>query len=164
MNTETEGTVRSDAGRQPLKCWLNRRTVLVTTDVLRAVRGVDAESIYDAVDNFRLRWVFNISTDPAKVRELRFWAKEAIAPEFTQRLKLAGVMTQILGPDRARWSGSEIQQLLLVSRPTVMRLHRHGVLPGKVVRRTFWTTRQELEHFLQKRWVSAGLGLKEGNR
>jgi hypothetical protein len=138
----------------------SRRTVLVTTDVLRAVRGVDAETIHAAVDDFELRWVFNISADPARVRELRFWTKEIIAPEFTRRLNLAKAINEILGEGRSRWRGVEIQHLLLVSRPTIMRLHRHGDLPGKVVKGTFWTPRPALESFLRTRWHSAALGGK----
>jgi hypothetical protein len=163
MNPPPQRTVTGGAAPHRWNLPLNQRTVLVTTDVLRAVRGVDAEVIHAAVDDFRLRWVFNIAVDPAKARELRFWAKEVIAPEFTRTLSFAAALQEILGENRTRWRGAEIQQLLLISRPTIMRLHHHGDLPGKVVRGTFWTARPAVENFLRTRWVSAPLVFKRGN-
>ena len=49
-----------------------QRTVFLGVDVVRAMRGCDAETVFSMVDNGELRWVFDISLDQ-DTRELRFW-------------------------------------------------------------------------------------------
>jgi hypothetical protein len=128
----------------------SRRTVLVTLDVVRAVFGVDAEEVMKMVESGELQWVFDLSARGAAYRELRFWTRELVAPERCLMTPARAVQL-ILGEDRGRWRGTEIQQLLLVSRPSVLRWHRSGVLPGETLNRTLWVTRRTLEQFLTER-------------
>ena len=130
---------------------ISHRTVLVTVDMVRAALGVDADSVAAKVDAGELRWAFDVSVNAAELRELRFWAKEIIAPELTKSLTVAEAINQILGTERQRWRGTEIQHLLLVSRPTVMRLHHGGELPGEIVGNTLWVTRSGIQQFLKSR-------------
>lgn len=133
---------------------ISQRTVLVTLDMVRAVRGVDADTITAQVDAGELRWVWDVSTGEGAIRELRFWAKEIIAPEFCAGLKATKAVAEILGSDRARWRGVEIAQLLLVSRPQIFRLHESGELRGAVVSGTLYVDRAALEKFLARRLVN----------
>jgi hypothetical protein len=127
---------------------ISQRTVLVTMDMVRAALGLDADSVMARVEAGELRWVFDIATG-SQISELRFWAKEIIAPEFCAGLTLAQAMKEILGSERARWRGTEIQHLLLVSRPTVKKLHDDGRLPGDLVNGTFSFRRAAVESFLR---------------
>jgi hypothetical protein len=132
-----------------LQVSLSQRTVLVPTDVVRAVLGVDTEAVVEKVDAGELMWVFNVSAK-SNIRELRFWVRELQSPECG-RLSSEEAVQRILGDRRQRWCGTQIQQLLMISRPSVMRWHRAGDLPGEKVGRTFWTTRTALEQFLTSR-------------
>jgi hypothetical protein len=129
---------------------LSRRTVLVTADVVRAVYGVEAEAVTAKVDNGELQWVFDVSVRGNHVRVPRFWARELMAPGQCQ-MTPAQAVEMILGPDRQNWRSTEIQQLLMTSRATMMRWHRSRVLRGKTKGRTVWVTRGRLERFLLKR-------------
>jgi hypothetical protein len=140
---------------------ISQRTVLVTVDMVRAALGVDADSVIAKVEAGELRWVFDVSCG-GSISEWRFWAKEIIAPEFCAGLTLAGAMKEILGSERARWRGTEIQHLLLVSRPTVKKLHDDGALPGDIVGGTFSFRRATLETFLRQRLAS--VAPKNGGR
>lgn len=130
---------------------LSQRTVLVTVDMVRAVRGVDADSVFAAVDNGNLKWVFDVAPEinsaDRKVRELRFWAAEIIGPEFVAKLSIAEAIKSILGEHRQEWRGTQIEQLLLVSRPTVMRLNHSGNLPGEIIKGALRVGRPQLEQF-----------------
>jgi len=129
---------------------LSRRTVLVTADVVRAVYGVEAEAVTAKVESGELQWVFDVSVRGNHVRVPRFWARELMAPEQCQ-MTPAQAVAMILGPNRQNWRSTEIQQLLLTSRATMMRWHRSRVLRGKTKGRTVWVTRRRLERFLLKR-------------
>jgi hypothetical protein len=133
---------------------ISQRTVLVTVDMVRACKGVDADTITAQVDAGTLRWVWDVSNGAGAVRELRFWAKEIIVPEFCTALNPAQAINQILGSDRARWRGVEIAQLLLVSRPHIFRLHEAKELKGDVIGGTLYVNRPVLEKFLTVRLVN----------
>jgi hypothetical protein len=133
---------------------ISQRTVLVTVDMVRAALGVDADSVTAKVDAGELRWVWDVSCGTGAVRELRFWAKEIIAPEFTRAQSLPQVVAEVLGKERLRWRGTEIAHLLLVSRPQIFRLHEAGDLAGEIVGGTLYVTRAVLEKFLIKRRVA----------
>lgn len=133
---------------------ISQRTVLVTVDMVRACRGVDADTIMAQVDAGELRWVWDVSNGAGDVRELRFWAKEIIAPDFTGSLTPREAINQTLGTDRARWRGVEIAQLLLVSRPHIFRLHEADELRGEIVSGTLYVTRAVLEKFLTERLIN----------
>lgn len=105
-------------------------TPLVDLNAVRAVRGVDADTILADVDEGRLRWVWNVAAQPGEIRELRFWTLEVNLPDSVRRVTLEQVTDLILGA-RAEWRGPEIAQLLIVSRPTVHRL-QHELKAARV--------------------------------
>lgn len=140
---------------------ISQRTVLVTVDALRVHLGVDADTVLSRIDAGEYRWVFDVSAvrqrrlNSAKhVRELRVWAKEVIMPEVTSDLSPGEAVNQVLGK-RERFYGTEIAQLLLVSRPQIFRLHESKELAGDIVGGKLWVTRAVLENFLRKRLVNA---------
>ena len=151
--TETGLRLKGGPLQRGLNLPLSTRTVLVTLDTLRSVLGVDADSILAKVEAGELRWVFNVAVGD-DVRELRFWAKELIAPEFVTNLTIKQAIAEILGSQRARWRGTEIAQLLLVSRPTIMRLVNTEELPGDVIGGVIQVPRASLEKFLLARLLN----------
>ncbi len=134
----------------PRAAALSPRTALVSTDVVRAVLGVDAAAVASLVESGELAWVFDLSARQGKMRELRYWARELFAPEQCQ-ITPARAIQLILGKRRQRWRGTEIEQLLLASRPTILRWHRSGDLPGERIDHTFWVNREDLANFLRSR-------------
>jgi hypothetical protein len=136
---------------------INQRTVLVTVDTVRACLGVDAETINAKVDAGEYRFAFDVSAvrprrllSAKHVRELRLWTKEVIMPETTSGLTLLEAVQQILGT-RERFGGTEVAQLLLVSRPQIFRLHEGKELPGDIVGGKLWITRRTVQDFLLRR-------------
>jgi hypothetical protein len=138
--------------QRPLNLELSARTVLVTTATLRAVRGVDADTVTAWVEAGAYRWVFNVSAGDEGKRDLRFWAKEMIAPELCPA-DPAEAVAEILGTHSPRWRGTEVAQLLLISRPQVLDLRRCHALTGEIVGSTFHTTTAALTAFLLSRLV-----------
>ncbi len=133
----------------------SRRTALVSLDVVRAVLGVDAVTVASLVDSGELAWVFDVSATKSSQRELRFWTRELFAPEQC-RMSPTRALQMILGKGRQRWRGSEIEQLLLASRASILRWNRAGDLPGETVDHTFWVTREALTGFLKSRLCQRG--------
>lgn len=139
---------------------ISQRTVLVTVDALRVHLGVDADTVLGRIDAGEYRWVFDVSSvrqrrfhSSKHVRELRVWAREIIAPETTARLDEAAAIGEIIG-NRARYYGTEIAQLLLVSRPQIFRLHENDDLCGDIVGGKLWVKRSVLVEFLTRRLAS----------
>jgi hypothetical protein len=135
---------------QPLlNIQLSQRTVLVDVNSVRAALGIDADSVSAKIDNGELQWVFDVSTSRTKIRELRFWAREVIAPESVAFLSLSKVISQIVPQSRDWFHGSEIAHLLLISRPTLMLLS--GELKGEIINHSLRVKRTALEKFLALR-------------
>lgn len=130
---------------------ISQRTVLVTVDMVRAALGVDADSIAARIDAGEIRWVWDVSGGTRTVRELRFWTKEIITPDFTRSLSPARAISEVLGSSKPTWRGSEIAHLLLVHKSTISRLHEVGELPGEIVSGTLYVPRAGLEQFLVRR-------------
>jgi hypothetical protein len=133
----------------------SRRTAHVSIDVVRAVLGVDAITVGTMVETGELAWVFDVSATKNNQRELRFWTRELFEPQLC-RMSLGRALQLILGKSRQRWRGTEIEQLLLASRASVLRWHRAGDLPGETVDHTFWATRESLAAFLKSRLCHRG--------
>jgi hypothetical protein len=132
---------------------INTRTVLVDTNTVRAARGVDADSVLAATDAGELRWVWDVSAAAAaerRVRELRFWAREVIMPEGTRGLTLEQVLECIVPPGRETFAGTQVGQLLMVSRPTMLALYAE--MSAVLVGRAITVPRRGLERFLRSRW------------
>lgn len=160
ISSSTNGQSGHRTAQRHLNLSISQRTVLVTVDMVRAALGVDADTVSAKVDAGELRWVFDVSLGE-DLRELRFWAKEIISATACHDLTTAQAVKEILGTERSRWRGTEIQHLLLVSRPTVMRLHHSSELPGEIIGGTFWAKRAALETFLRARLCAA---IPEGKR
>jgi hypothetical protein len=152
MNAATTATQR------PLGLALSQRTALVTMETVRAALGVDAETIWMRIECGQLRWVFDVSavtnSQPGRLRELRFWAREVIAPETCRELAPEAVVDQVVGvKEREHLRSSEVAHLLLVSDPHVGRLWQRGLLPGLIAGRTLKLRRDGLVTFLRERIV-----------
>lgn len=129
-------------------------THLVSTEFVRAVRGVSAATVQNMVETGRFRFVWDINTQQGRhrVTELRFWLQEIISP-LPATFTLADALKIILGERRTSWRGVEVAQMLLVSRPCIHRLHKTRALPGTIANNTLWIQRAALEEFLRARWL-----------
>lgn len=141
------------ATQQPLAIKLNARTVFVDLDTVRIVKNsLDAESIIAMVDNFthpdHLRFVFNISPQPdPRRRELRFWATEVIAPEFTAKFSIDEAIASILG-GRETFSRTDIEMQWVCHAATVKRL----IDAGEIAQEGKRIPASSLKNFLKRRW------------
>jgi hypothetical protein len=122
-------------------------TELVDIQFLRASRGVETERILYLVDNGDLLWVFDVSSGNVN-RDLRFWSREATAPEKCYRFSLQQVVDLILG-QKKNFRSAEIERQWILSAQTMMRLRRAGEFRGgKGI-----LTRDSLADFLRRRWI-----------
>ena len=134
---------------------LNQRTVLVPTEIVRGVLGLDAESVWAKVDTGELRWVWDIRKgDAAQIRELRFWARELIQPDAHRGLSADAVIDSVIGTARERLRAREVGQLLLCSDSLICRLVQCGLLRGPKVGHTQWIERASLAEFLRSRLLN----------
>lgn len=139
-----------------------QRTVLIKVDTVMHLTGLSADAIYErAVGNSLLgefAWVWNVAADPAgKIRDLRFWAREIVAPETTKRLSLDRVMKLLLPPKRVQYHSGEVcNTLLSIRRPTLQQLREE--LNGKLAAHSSFFPREGLEQFLRTRWLGALAG------
>jgi hypothetical protein len=140
--------------QRPLPFIISARTVLVDVQTVRAARCVDAESVFALVDDGKLKWVFDFSSELAKTysrfdkRELRFWTDEVTAPDATAHKTIAQVIGLILGGKQNFHSG-EIEQEWVISHQTIMRLRLAGEISGGKGS----ITRASLVGFLSRRWL-----------
>ena len=141
------------------------RRGLATIEWVRRWTGFDADTVLRWVDAGELVWIWDVSAIArrrAKVRELRFWPVEVAARgtdalAALQRRTLADVTTELLGA-RERVGGTELAQVLLVSRPHVLRLVRDRMLAGPLIGGKQWITRESAEKFLRARWIATADG------
>lgn len=134
------------------KASFNPRVVLLPMGAVRAQFACAAETVRKRVDDAtrpdHLRWVFNLSAGKGLQRELRFWAREIVAPETCARLKLGEVLNLILGRREyfhrgeleIEW-GSEAQTISNLLRIKALTL-RDTTIP-----------RASLYAFLKSRWI-----------
>jgi len=142
------------------------RRGLATIEWVRRHTGFDAETIWRWIDFGELVWVWDVTAMPrthAALRELRFWPVEVLARgtpalgELQQR-RAAAVIAEVLGAgNRERIGATELAQLLLVSRPHVMRLVRRGLLTGVLTGGKQWVSRASAEKFLSSRLIEPEL-------
>jgi len=131
---------------------MTARTVLAGVETARALLRVPADVITVWIETGRLRWVWDISVRGGSVRELRFWSRELIAPDTIAGLGAAQVIDLIVGAaQRARLHSAEVAQILLCSRPHVMRLVRSGELTGALNGHARWIDRASLILFFHHR-------------
>lgn len=143
--------------QRQLNLTVSARTALVSVPAVRLHLGVDAETVLARIDAGEYRWVFDVSAAPRaeqRVRELRVWARELVQPESVRGLTVAEAIQGIIG-GRERYYGTELGQLLMVSRPQIFRLHHRRALPGAVISGRLWVAREALVTFLTARLVGA---------
>ena len=146
---------------------LHQRTALVTVETARAALGIDADSVLARIDAGLLRWAWDVSASPppprhspaqrddgGSLREIRLWARELIAPELCADLDPAHAIRLVIGLDRDRLRAVEVAQLLLISRPTIMRLVAAGELQGPRTGHAQLVQRSSLAAFLARRLIA----------
>ena len=112
------------------------RTVLIPLAAMRIVTGDDAESTVALIQAGAIRWVFDIGLGQRR-QELRFWTREAIAPQTVAGWNLDQVIKSIIGT-AATVNRGEIECQWVCSHNLVMDLIREQRLslaaPGKISR------------------------------
>jgi hypothetical protein len=135
---------------------ISNRTMFLDVNGVRSSRGISADKVNELVETGGLLWVFDLGLSKSQkpIRTLRFWAQEIIEPAGVDFLPLGEVIAKILPARREAFSGSEIGQIFMVSRPTVKRLG--AALQGKIsIKRVLTVEREPLADFLRRRWVGA---------
>ena len=145
-------------GQRMLPLEISARSALITLEAVRIARGCDAESVLNCVGDAThpkfLRWVFDLSVNPNRIRELRFWKeevwqsgkRESGKAETDAWAEPAAVINQILGA-RKTFPRGEIEIAWCVNATTIGRLVRAGELTE--VKRQL--TRASLAAFLERR-------------
>lgn len=135
---------------------MNTRTVLVKIDSVMDLTGEDADRVYERADCDSifgsLLWVWNVAANPnGEIRDLRFWAREVVAPETTARLTLDQVTKMILPSERKQFHSGEVCFLLRLRRPSLKELRVE--LNGQLAANSSFFPREGLEKFLRTRWL-----------
>ncbi len=141
------------AQQRSLNLAVAAQSVLVRMDSVQTFRGVDAETVYDLVDDGTLRWVWDFNNGGGRARQLRFLALEVFTPEIAQRLTLEGVLRLILGESRDTFRGTEIASRLRLDRSSIHRFYHDSELGGTVTGKTLHVSRLTLETFLRAKLV-----------
>lgn len=129
---------------------------LVDLQTIRAIRGLDAESVLALIDAGRIRWVWDVSLPNSARRELRFLTAEARGEAVSVTASRAQAIDLAIGvpPTRQRVRAAEIEQRWVVSNQTVMRLGRAGEITVEMEGHTKWVRRDSLARFLARRWAN----------
>lgn len=148
------GSSRSQ--QRPLVLPIASEVTLVDIQTIRALRGLDAESVAALIDAGRIRWVWDFSLPGAVRRELRFLAAEAMGAASTVTASRADAIDMAIGvpPSRTRVRAAELEQRWVVSNQTILRLGRIGEITVEIAGHTKWVMRESLVKFLGRRWVS----------
>lgn len=125
---------------------------LVSVSIARAALGVGAAGVLAAIEDGRIEWAFDVAVRVGGRRELRILA--ACLGGAAVPRDLNGVLVSILGHQRQRFRGSEVQRILLCSSPHVKCLHEAGELSGEIIGHTRHITRASLAGFLRRRRVA----------
>lgn len=138
------------AQQRQLPLEVSARCTLVTLELVRNLRGCDAESVRAAVADAThpqwLRWVFDLAVDAdGRKRELRFW-KQDVLGLADKWAPPASIIPQILGT-RERFARGEIEVAWTVHPSTLSRLVRAGELTEE----NHKLTRRSLAAFLNRR-------------
>lgn len=136
-----------------LQLTLHTRTALVTSDTVCSALGVDAETLSAKVDAGELRWVWDVSVQRQRIRELRFLAAELTEARAYASLDL--ILREILPAQRDRLRSGEVAQLLRVSDPHILRLVNNGELHGDLIGHSRQVRTASLRHFLTQRLLAA---------
>jgi hypothetical protein len=124
---------------------------LVSPEVVATIRGISRESLYEqSLAGGLYRWVFNVGSNPARERELRFWARELKDPAAVRTVTIKTVIDQILPPGPPM-SNLQVCDLLRVTRPHLFSLRAE--LQGKAHNNRIFFARTALVKFFQRRWI-----------
>lgn len=151
------------SGQLPLTFQFSARTTLVDVQAVRAIRGIDAETVIAMLDNAlhpgHLKFVFDLGQAGSPVRPaatrrrcLRFWIAEIVAPEFTARLTIDEALDSIIGA-RETWRRGEVEMQWVASAQQISKLIRNGELAEEGNR----ILGASLRNFLRRRWISSEL-------
>jgi len=131
---------------------ISPRVKLVTLSTVRAIRGTDAETVTNMVDNMihpqHIRFAFNVSHKSGKgVRDLRFWMVELAAPVLVRKFSVQDVIGEILG-SRESFQRGELEIQWTCSATLIGKLIKERLLTlrGRLI------TRKSLETFLFSRF------------
>jgi hypothetical protein len=106
------------------------------------------------------QWVFDVSAKAESEkaesgnkwqRDLRFWTKEILMPEFTLNLSIEEVVNSILPITRSNYPAGEVEKLLRISPMTLKRLREQ--LSGSLRSSGAFFPRAGLADFLCTRWI-----------
>lgn len=129
---------------------------LVDLQTVRAIRGLDAESVLALIDAGRIRWVWDVSLPGSARRELRFLTAEVRGEAVSVTASRAQAIDLAIGvpTTRSRVRAAELEQRWVLSNQTVMRLGRCGQLAVEMEGHTKWVKRDSLVRFLGSRWAN----------
>lgn len=128
---------------------------LVTVETVRAVRGVDAESVVASIEEGRIRWAWDFAAPgSATRREVRIWADEIADPEAVAKRSLAEVIAAVIGATPGgRQRAAVLETRWTISAQHIQALVRAGVWQEDRIGHTRYLRRQTLEAFLQERLI-----------
>lgn len=152
----------------PLGLPLHVRTVMVTVETVRAALHVDAQTVWDWIDDGTIYHAWDISATPGgptAQRELRIWMRDVLIladelrtvskPTIATRQFPAGlqpdVVDAIIGTQRGRLSAVELTYALCCSRQHIHNLWRAGSLTGARVSHSLYIDRPSFVRFLEAR-------------
>lgn len=121
---------------------------LCDVSTVRLLRRVNAERISSMAEAGELQWAWDVSSGRA-VRELRFFFGEIAAPQMYARLTLDEMISKILPPSRNFFHGSEVCQILLISRPRLSQVAPE--MGGTIRNRSFKVPRDGFAAWLKVR-------------
>ncbi|MDE2098209.1 MAG: hypothetical protein KGL39_13220 [Patescibacteria group bacterium] len=132
------------------------RADLVTVSAVQYLSGLRYDLVRRLVDGGDFfhpgfQWVWNFSVCTEGERDLRFWAREVIAPETCGDLGLGAVLDIILPATRNHFHAGEVTRMFSLTHTALMRLR--GQLGGRLQTSGSFYTRAGLEHFLRTRWI-----------
>lgn len=139
--------------RLPLEVSAN--VALVTVETVRAVRGVDAESVVACIEEGKIRWAWDVAAPgSASRREIRIWADEIADPAAVAGMSLASVISAVIGSTPGgRQRAAVIETRWTISAQHIAALVRAGVWQEDRIGHTRYLRRQTLEAFLQERLI-----------
>jgi len=127
---------------------------LVTVDVARAARGVDAESVVALLESGTIRWAWDFAAPGASCRrEVRIWVRDLVGsagPDETQE----SVIAQVIGATPGgRQRAAVIETRWSISAQHIQTLVAAGLWQEDRVGHTRYLRRQSLAAFLADRLI-----------
>lgn len=134
-----------------------KHAALVTVEMVRAARGLDARKVSNAVEDGAFLWVWDIGVREDKhraKRELRFLADEITDAARSRTKTLPEIIRTVLGERRQAWSMADFCALALCSHQHVYALVNSGALAVASKPGSMMIPRASLESFLNERRIA----------